>query len=194
MAKGIRVGTFDPSTGAQIPVEFVHKVVWYSDDLKKFLITDENNAILKEFNFPQFRKFYDANVITYTNAGIQAHMEQELLTYEKQQMPATTNYDDDIQYEDDYIEEEYDDSGYQPHGDNNGEYVYNTTSTGRRISSRRDSSNTGANMMDANGQKMKDPSKHIGAFFLVTFIVSIVAFIVLNFGEPIVAAVSTLLS
>lgn len=205
--RGIQIGVFDSSISENnVPDQYIGKQIWYSTEQKFFLLVDNDRNIIKKFDLDDFEEFYNKNVIVYTSQGVKTLMEKELLNWHRQQetQQADMFADADPFASGDPFADPYggnmQDTGmmqydaYQPHSNGVGEYEYNTSQVGRRVGNRRDALNTGVNALEDDGKKVKDPSKHLFAFCVVTFIMAVVAFVVLNFAEPIITAIAPLLS
>lgn len=202
--KSIKVGVFgdNPDAKAPVPKPMLNKQIWYSNVHKQFMIVDESHKPMKAFGFEQYKKFVDACVIVYTNDSIHAYMNEvlrqwleandardsEILDDGNDYSEYAGDYDDgDLAYDDDQsYNDDYDDQY------NNG--VTNDV-TQQAFYNRRDASLAMDGGSDLNeALKVKDPTRHLGAFFSTTMLIALAIVIVLNFGKPILDSIAPLLS
>ena len=206
----IKVGTFGDyqNNGREVPKSMVGKIIWYSPSRDLFVITDIDNNGKSQFGFEKYKQFVDTGVIVYTNQGIQNYMEKILREktdeaiegedvngdgffdgydtghgsdYDNFEMP-DDYYAGSLAYDNDY-EEDF--SDYDPD--------YQAAPPVRR-GNRRDASIAADGGAEVNAPKVKDPTRHIAGFFITTLVLAIIAFILLNFAQPIIELVSPLLS
>lgn len=219
--KSIIVGTFGPAfPGAEeVPEAYHGNRIWYSPERKFFLITDDNNKARKQsFDMKRFRSFVDCGVIVFTSSSVEAYMMQLLEQYEAEQEMAQEGW----QEEDPFAEEAYPSAGYAGADAAASAYpgagagmpasmagagamgavdAYQAQdpyaaapqgTQGRRRSNRQDDHMR--NLTDAKAIAHKDPTRHLALFMGLTLTFTIIAVIVINFGEPIVQTVAPLLS
>lgn len=209
MAKSdsLMIGSFGSyrAGGREVPADMVGKKIWYSASHDLFAITDEDGHNISSFGFEKFKEFMDAEVIVYTNSGVESHVKKLLKEKSSPQMGADINgdgyfdgydmgYDADIanfKAPDDYYENQQPadfSSGYND--------VYNDVQDYRKSPAayRRDASVALEGGADSSAKKTKDPTRHTVGFFITTLILAIVVFILLNFAQPIIEAVAPLLS
>ena len=204
----IKVGTFGDyqNNGREVPKSMVGKIIWYSPSRDLFVITDIDNNGKSQFGFEKFKQFVDTGVIVYTNQGIQNYMEKTLKEKTEQAESNDVNGDgffdgydtghgsdyDNFQIPDDYYgggDLAYDDGYNEDFSDYDPGYQEPV-----RRGNRRDASIANDGGADVNAPKVKDPTRHIAGFFITTLILAIIAFILLNFAQPIIELISPLLS
>lgn len=216
---GIKIGVFD-KTNAQTPIpdEYLGKYIWYSKQFGCFAMTDENNKPFGDyFDIQKFKSFHDKTVIHYTNDSIKSFIEKEIRDAGLKDKPSkpnsqTNNEDYEQDYQDEY--EDYDTDDYDEYDDeydddddeydNNEDEFYNDNADeddydynelparGRGRDRNRTSISEEQDALNV-AKKTKDPTKHLKAFFITTFVISVVILIVLNFAEPIISRIAPMI-
>ena len=64
--------------GREVPADMVGKKIWYSKSHDLFAITDDDGHNISSFGFEKFKEFMDADVIVYTNTGVETHVKKML--------------------------------------------------------------------------------------------------------------------
>ena len=175
----IRVGVFDDANGPSghlVPPQYQGKQIWFSTKHNFFVIVDDENKPIKPFDLDKFGQFNEAGVIIFTNPSVQTHMEklydehaetEDLFVSDDEELiEGEDQDDDDIWEEDSYDLNEYEDNWEED----------------PRMA-RKDAA-----------AKPADPTRHVVAFFVATFVVTAIAFCVIVFGRPVTEGISKLIT
>lgn len=149
--KSIYVGTFVRDSD-NVPPRMQGKMIFYAPDLRMFAIYDRNTrTTLNYFKMPQYRTFMDANCIE-PNTNTIGYIEDEYDRWEaeKSATDASKAVIDDMRNDDDAQE---DDGNYIVNGD-------------RNITDYADEKEKG---------RSKDPTRHVGSYFVTIFLLAMFA-------------------
>lgn len=185
----IKVGSFklQCNDGSYVPQRFQNASIWYSDKLGYFLVADSDNKPMRisdtgkpvRFDMEQFSKFVDIGAINFAGNGIENHMMMLLDEWEHDNDSADDG-EDASAYDDSTA-----DDGYYDEPDNDYDYY---DSNDAPVSSQFQ------NAENINRINVKDPTKHTVLFFVITLLISLIIAFALNFGDQVIAIISSLLT